>query len=148
MLGQLRPHESGHAILFKRGAHRRAQHFIPHGLGEEIRRAGFHRLDADRHIAIRAQEDDRQRATALGQRLLEFEAVEVRHLQIEQQAARYVRIVRGEELDRRGKHGRLDPHGMQQSRDGLAHRRIVIDHENGGRPFVHARGFFASGRVK
>jgi hypothetical protein len=97
---------------------------------------------------MRAQEDDRQRATPLGQRLLEFEAVEVRHLQIEQQSARYVWIVRGEELDRRGKHGRLDPHGMRQPCDGLAYRRIVIDDENGGRPFVHARGFFASGSVK
>ncbi len=82
------------------------------------------------------------------ERLLEFEAIEPRHLQIEQQTAGRFRFVSGEKLNRRGELGDFDPHGTQQARDGLTDRGIVIHHENGRIPFVHAHVSFANGRVQ
>src|SRR5213079_3458281 len=74
------------------------QVFIVHRLGEEIARAVFHRLDALWNISGTGQKNDGQDTACFGENVLEFEAVEGRHSQIEHETAQYTRIILRQEF--------------------------------------------------
>src|SRR5881227_785627 len=69
-----------------------------HRLGEEIARAVFHRLDALWNISGTGQKNDGQDTACFGENVLEFEAVEGRHSQIEHETAQYTRIILRQEF--------------------------------------------------
>ena len=77
---------------------------VVHRLGQEVRRAVFHRLHAGRDVASAGEKDDRQRAGLLLELSLQLQPVQAGHCQVEHQAARRIAVVspRSQGLIQRG----------------------------------------------
>ena len=66
------------------------QGLVAHRLGQEIDRAGLHRLNSHRDVAMPGQKDDRLGVAARRQTMLQIETARARHAHVEDQAARAV----------------------------------------------------------
>ena len=64
------------------------------GFGEKIQGAGLDRPHAHGDIAVPGEKHDRQQDTALREALLQFQAVEFRHRDIEHHATERIRLIR------------------------------------------------------
>ena len=74
------------SVLLDRGAHRGNQRPGLDRLGQEIRRARLDGAHRHRDVAVPADEHDRQRFARGGEPLLQLEAVEARHRDVEHEA--------------------------------------------------------------
>src|SRR5690606_16606394 len=96
----------------------------------EVERAFLHGFDGHRYVAVPGHEDDRQRAAGAEQALLELEAAEPGHADVEHETARPLRVEAGEELLARREHLAGEPHGFEQELHGAQDAAIVIDDED------------------
>jgi hypothetical protein len=116
-------------------------------LRQEIDGPFLHGSDALRDVAVARQEERRQLDPARGQRVLERQAVETRHRNVQDDASFGRRIDARQELFGRSERGRLETGGTEEPGQGLENGGFVVDE-------IHAlhRGFHASprnaGRVK
>ena len=114
------------------------QHGVLERLHQELDRAGFHRLDAHRHIAVAGDEDDRH-LRPFGELLLEIETVESGQRHVEHEAARNGDARMGQKVLCRREQHRLPPGVLDQQLQRFAHRHVVIDDEdearNSGDPY-------------
>jgi hypothetical protein len=126
-------------VALDRVAHRGNQHLRFDRFDEEIERALLHRAHALRHVAVSAQEQDRERAALAGQRALEVEPVQAGHVQVHDHAAVGAR---GAALEERL--GRIECCDAQIGRaqhaaDRFEHVGLVVDEvDSCGVPF-HSR---------
>ena len=117
-------------VLGERLLDRREQHRVVDRLGQEVEGAELHRLGAHRHVGAAGQENDRQVAAALGERLLQRQPVEAGQRDIENEAAVLLRVAGVEKRLGRGMRGRLEPCGAEQAHDRGTNRCVVVDHMN------------------
>ena len=109
------------------------QLLFPIGLGDEAERPCAQRCNRRRHVGMAGDEDDRDPAALLVQPGLQREATHSRHADVEHQAAGSLRIERREVLDgRRIRLGRKADR-VHELLDGIAHRFVIVDDEDGGR---------------
>jgi hypothetical protein len=116
-----------HLILGQRLVNGGNQRSVVYWLGQEIRRAMLHRLNARRDVATAGEKDDWQHARPLFQRPLHIEAVQARQREVEHEATRSVPVVAVEKLVRRRKRCNVQSDGFKQSFDRLQHIRIIVD---------------------
>src|SRR4051812_7504715 len=91
------------------------------------------RLDGfDRHgnVAMSGYKDDRNRPARRTQLTLKVQAANARKAYVQDQTTGAVRMLAAEELFRRRVGLGLQPHGLQQIRDGLTHTFIIINDEH------------------
>jgi hypothetical protein len=104
---------------------------------EKIHRPGFHRAHRSRHVAVAADEDDRNPPTGAGQFHLQVEAVQSRHAKIGHQARWQIAPAAVQKLLRRGEGLNLVSRDAQKAFCGAAERRIVVDNEHDRLRLVH-----------
>ena len=95
-------------------------------LGQKIDGPGLHCPDAGRDVAAPRQENDGTLGARLGQGFLQTQAIELRHHEVDDCAARNGRIVRGKEFLWRRKGFGLVSAGLQKPRDRPKDSRIVV----------------------
>src|ERR1043166_2729732 len=93
------------AIFLEGGVNGFKQVFVMNGLGKEIHRAALHRLYAHGNIAPAGKENDRNRAALRRQSLLQLQAVQAWHRNIEHETSSSPRIVWLEKFAGRAKSG-------------------------------------------
>src|SRR6266436_5537475 len=123
---------AGESVSFNRHANGCKQVFIVHGLSEEITRAAFHRLHALRNITVTGQKNNGQDTAFCGEDSLEFETMDGRHIEIEHETARCVRIILRQKFRRRRKRSHSEASRTQQTRDGATYRRVIVHNKDGG----------------
>ena len=82
-------------------------------------------------------EHDRRRLP-FGKLSLQIEPVNVRQLEVEDEARRRVRLLRVEKLRRRGERGHLEAGGREQATQGGTNAGVVIHDKHGGAFGCHA----------
>ncbi len=100
------------------------------GFFQEIQGSALHGADCCRDVSVAAEHDGGDSPMALSQTLQQFNAADLGHFQIDQQAARPSRIVSGEEGAGRIEALRLEPHQLDDGSEGFANFRFVINYEN------------------
>src|SRR4029077_10999781 len=73
---------AGDSVSFDGGANGGKQIFSIHGLGEEIKRATFHRLHTFGNITVAGEKNNRKTAACFAQCCLKSKAVETRHREV------------------------------------------------------------------
>src|SRR5262245_54638285 len=86
------------SVLLFGTRYRHQQVSIADRLGQEIDGALLHGADTRRNVALPGDENDRPMRAPGGQRLLQFEAVEARHGNVQYRAAGDRSVVLGEKL--------------------------------------------------
>jgi len=94
---------------------------------EEVHRATLHRADAGVHVSVPGDEDDRNITLRLSQRRLEIETARAWQPNVEHEACGSIRGRLVEERLGRLEGFDLQADGPNQSREGSAHRRVVVD---------------------
>jgi hypothetical protein len=131
-----REHPAASRILLERLVDPVEQVLVAERLLDEVNRAGLHRLDRHRHVAMSGDEDDRQDRVVLVQLLLQLESAHARHADVEHQAARVIVPMRIEELLRRLVHFDGQANRLEQHPERVANCGVVIDDENGWLRFL------------
>jgi hypothetical protein len=108
------------------------QVLVAERLLDEVDRAGLHRLDRHRHVAVAGDEDDRQDRVALVELDLQFETAHAGHADVEHQAPRPVVALGVEELLTGFEHLHGQPDRLEQHAQGIADRCVVVDDEYRG----------------
>jgi hypothetical protein len=126
-------------LVLAEGAARLVQHALDQahelvfleGLLDEVHRALLHRGDGHRHVAVAGDEHDGQRALALEQAVLQFEAAHAVHADVGDQAGHLARVEARQE--RLGRVEALDAVvlAFQQPLQGVTHGLVVIDDVDG-----------------
>src|SRR5262245_43495346 len=109
----------------------------PIRLREEIYRTRAYRADAHRDVAVRGDEHDGHALIALREQVLQIEAGEARHLDVENQTGGAILRWVIEKLVARGEGHDPVPCRAQQPRQALADRGVVVDDVDGGRRRSH-----------
>jgi len=97
---------------------------------KEIDRTVLQRHTGRIDVTVRGEHDHGQVDAALLQHLLQLEAAHTLHLQVCEQTTAPARVVDGEEILRRGKHGGAQAFQRDEKTQRVANRRIVIDQKN------------------
>lgn len=119
------------ADLSERPGDRGKQVGIVHRLGEKVDRPVLHRLGTGPDVAVAGEEDDRQQLAALGERLLQLDAGQLRHRQVEHETARLAVVAGLQECAGRLERGR-SPSGRRQQAFGCPQDiGIVVDDVDG-----------------
>src|SRR5437867_105409 len=84
----------------------------------------------------------------LGQCMLKVEPTQPRQPNVQYDATRGVELAAAQELLRRPISPDPPVDGFDQALEGLAHRRIVVDHEYGGFGIAHGTRVWTVGKVK
>ena len=119
------------AVFFNRHTNGCKQVFIVHGLGEEINRAAFQRLDTFWNVAMAGEKNNGRRRAFFSEGSLESKTI-ASHLNIKHQAARRIWIIVFKKFIRRGEGGDGEPMRAQQTRDRVANGRVVVYKKYGG----------------
>ena len=106
------------------------QHVVAEWLRQELDSSRLHRLDRHRHVAVTRDEDDGHVDPIDSDALLKIEAVEVRKINVKNQAARSKDWWAGEEFPCGRKCLRLPACGADQQFQRFAHRDVVINNEH------------------
>jgi hypothetical protein len=115
------------ARLLEHALHQAQQFFFLEGLFDEVHRALLHRRHRHRHVAVAGDEDDGQRALALEQAVLQFQAAHAVHADVGDQAGHFTRVEAGEEGLRRVEALDAIVLAFEQPLQGISHRFVVID---------------------
>src|SRR5262249_6161495 len=97
---------------------------------QEFDRARFHGPDRHGNVAVAGDEDDRQLRVRLDELALQIEPAQPRQAHVEDEASRRIRTTCVQERPRAGKHLDLESDGRDEPPQRVAHRRIVVDHED------------------
>jgi hypothetical protein len=112
----------------KGSAHRVEQVFLVDWFNEKVDGARFHRLGAHRHIAVTGNENNL--GLSNGEGLLEFQAVDSGHLDVEYQAGGSIVRWTVEISAGRTKRFRLDVSGAKQAQQTPTDGFVVVHDEN------------------
>ena len=134
-------------ILLDGPTHRFQQNIGAIGLSDEIHRARLHRADASRDVTVPSDEDDRHGLLALGERCLQLQPRESRHLDIEHQATGSVARRLLQEVHARREALHLIACRRQQPRKALPNGRAVVDDIDDGPRRHHPVYSGAAGRL-
>ncbi|MPN18910.1 hypothetical protein SDC9_166275 [bioreactor metagenome] len=102
-------------------------------LFQEVDGAGLHRPHRVGDVAVAGDEDDRQRPAAPRQFVLQRQAVDAGHADVEDETGKVLQPVERQEVERRGIDLDLHAFGADQAAQRFADRRVVVDDVNGGR---------------
>ena len=106
------------------------QVLVAHRLGQEIDGARLHGAHARGNVALPGDENDRPVRPSGCQRLLQLEAIETRHRDVEYGATGNRRIVMGQEFLRRRIRSDIVALHAHEPRQCLDHSGVVIDDED------------------
>src|SRR2546425_1272829 len=136
-LGELQPLRARHAIARDRVANGIEQVLLPKRLREKLDCTGLHGSNRHGNVAVPGEEDDRQRRVGVGKRLLQVEAAQSREADVEQEASRSMPSGAAQERlsAREDFHGQ--PHGREQSSEGIAKGPVIVDDEDDGALGAH-----------
>ena len=98
---------------------------------DEVDGAAFQRAHGERHVAVPGQEDDRDRVAALVQFILQVETAHARHADVEEQATGALRPIDVEKGLCRIERFNAHAGSAQEHAEGIAHRLVVVDDEDG-----------------
>ena len=119
------------AVFLNRHTNGCKQVCIVHGLGEEINRAAFQRLDTFWNVAMAGEKNNGRRRAFFSEGSLESKTI-ASHLNIKHQAARRIWIIVFKKFFRRGEGGDGEPMRAQQTRERVANGRVVVYKKYGG----------------
>jgi len=118
------------AVFLNRRANGCKQVFIIYGLGEEINRAAFQRLDTFWNVAMAGEKNNGRKRAFFLEGSLESKTI-ASHLKIKHQAARRIWIIVFKKFFGRGESGDSEPMRAQQTRERVADGRLVVDNNYG-----------------
>lgn len=129
----------------QRYLHRMEKGFIAEGL---LQKANGARLDGPcpcRLVILRCDENDWNSRRGRGQLLLQLQTVHARHLEIEDQAARVLQVVRSQEVLGRGECLCAESDRSQETPQRLPVRLIIVhDCDDRSFPLAHTRSICVS----
>src|SRR5438046_4484560 len=99
-------------------------------LGKEIHGSRLHRADAHGDVAMTGEKDDWEKDALMRKPSLKVEAIQIGHGHIENQATIRAGAESLEKAGRCGESQHFKSVGAQQTRDSLAHTRLVIQQIN------------------
>ena len=97
---------------------------------QEVHGARLQRSHGRRHGAEPGEEDDGRSVGGGGQAFLELESAQVGQPEVDDDAALFAMLPTREKAPGRLERPRREPFGAHQHGDRIAHRRIIVDHED------------------
>ena len=121
------------AILLDGDVNGFEQILVVHRFGEEIQSAALHRLHAHGDVAVAGEKNDGKLAAFRRQSLLQLQAIQAGHRDVEHETAGGAAVVSFKELPGRTERGDVKPGRAQQAREAFQHGGIVVHYKNCGK---------------
>jgi hypothetical protein len=103
------------------------QFLMPEGLGKKLHRSRLHGLDRHRNVSVSRKKNDGNADFPSLQLVLQIQAADAGQSHIQNQATRTVPTLQGQKFLRSSKTLRVQPDGLQQFLERLAHVSIIVD---------------------